>query len=129
MENVAVGVESAMSVKVSWLPPDPQTWNGLILNYTVLYELVGPVNDDSIPSGVRHSGAEALPSPQQPLFNSPDPRVVTQPLHREILVINGLHEYHAYMFTVYMANSAGRSELTTPIIQELPGAGKSVHTA
>ena len=124
VEDVSVTVESATTVKVSWLLPDPQTWNGLILNYTIVYELMGPVKGAVATRSTGEIYSITLPSPGQPLLNSPDPRIVTQPLHREILTIDRLQEYHVYSFAIYMANKAGRSTLTTPIVQELPGASR-----
>ncbi len=110
-------------MELSWLPPPPQTWNGIILNYTVTYQNLGPVNSNSSADKLTTSLTEALPSAGQPLSNSPDPWFAVLPLQPESLVIGDLEEFHVYSFSVHMANSAGRSASSNMIIQELPGAG------
>lgn len=119
--------KSATEVELSWLPPHPQTWNGIILNYTVTCQMIGPVNSNTSVADIGSSFTKALPSPGQPLRNSPDPRLAVLPLSLEHLVIDELEEFHVYTFTAYMANSAGRSTSSNLIIQELPGAGELVH--
>ncbi len=85
--------------------------------------MLGPVNLNNSVNTINTSFVKALPSPGQHLINNPDPRIVAVPLHREHFVIGGLEEFHVYTFTLYLANSAGRSVTSNPIIQELPGAG------
>ncbi len=125
VQEVTVSVESPSAVKVSWLPPNPQTWNGLIVNYTVTYKLLGPVDTNLSNSTVGVDFALALPSPGLIPANSLDPRVASLPIRTETVIVDNLHEYHVYEFAVYLANSAGRSELSNPILQELPATGTS----
>ena len=121
--DVAITVESPSSVEVSWLPPHPQEWNGLIVNYTVVYKLIGPRNANLSSSTFGEEFAMAFPSLGQLPVNSLDPRVASLPIRHESLTVEELHEYHVYEFSVYLANSAGRSEVSNPILQELPATG------
>ena len=127
VQSFTVEVTSATCVQLSWLPPDPQLWNGVITNYTVVYELLGPVGMTSDNSS--HSVmTKTIPTQDSPLANNADPRDVSFPLHWERVAIEGLHEHHVYKFSVFMANAAGRSGMTMTIIQGLPGAGRVVMT-
>ena len=115
-------VVSATQVELSWLPPDPQLWNGRITNYTVVYELLGPVGMTSTNSS--HTiMTKAIPTQGNPLANNADPRLASIPLEREAVVVDGLQEHHVYTFSVIMANAVGRSGMSITIIQALPGAG------
>ena len=113
---------------VSWLPPPVTSWNGVIVNYTIFIEHVGPLNlSDTNNSAVhKYSFTRTVPNPEQPLNNSPDPHLATLPLKYESSVIDSLHESHCYQFTIVMANSAGVSDKSLPVIQQLPGAGVCV---
>ena len=113
---------SATYVKLSWLPPDPQLWNGRITNYTVVYELLGPVGMTSDNSS-QTIMTKAIPTQGNPLANNADPRVASIPLQPEVIVVDGLQEHHVYKFSVIMANAVGRSRMSITIIQALPGAG------
>ena len=115
-------VVSATRVKLSWLPPDPQLWNGRITNYTVVYELLGPVGMTSDNSS-QTIMTKAIPTQGNPLANNADPRLASVPLQRETVVVDGLQEHHVYKFSVIMANTVGRSGMSITIIQALPGAG------
>ncbi len=64
-----------------------------------------------------------IPQPGFPLVNSPDPRVVSLPLLPEFILIGDLEEYHTYRFTVYVETSAGKSNISEPVVQEMPGSG------
>lgn len=121
--NFTVEVVSATRVELSWLPPDPQFWNGRITNYTVVYELVGPVemitsNTSSLPIMTK-----AIPAQGNSLVNNADPRLTGIPLQPEVAVVDGLQEQHLYKFSVFIANAAGRSEMSMTVIQAMPGAG------
>ena len=110
-------VISATCVELSWLPPDLQLWNGVVTNYTVVYEILRPVGLVSA-----NSMMKAIPTQGNPLANNADPRLANVPLQQEMVVIDGLEEHHVYMFSVFMANAAGNGMHMT-IIQELPGSG------
>ena len=114
----------ATHVKLSWLPPDPQFWNGRIINYTVVYVLLGPVGMTSDNSS-QTIMTKAIPTQGNPLSNNADPRLASVPLQREVVVVDGLQEHHVYKFSVFMANAVGRSRMSITIIQALPGAGLS----
>ena len=114
-------VISAISVELSWLPPDPQLWNGVITNYTVVYKLLGPVG--MTPVEIVTTANITIPTPGNPLANNPDPRHATAPLQWEMVVLDDLQEYHVYEFSVFIENAAGRSEMSMAIMQGLPGAG------
>jgi len=126
VSNFTVEVISATSVVLSWLPPDPHLWNGVITNYTVTYQLLGPV-------GITHTSitdavstmAIAVPMQGDQLANNANPLLVAWPLQRETAIVDDLQEYNVYTFSVFIVNSAGRSQMSQIIIQELPGAEPS----
>ena len=123
-------VESASSVTVSWLPPEVQLWNGVVTEYTVVFENHGPLqNITGEGSGLSPlmQQAVSIPSPGQQLTNSPDPSLVSLSLKIESVLIEGLEEYHSYSFAIYLANSEGTSPLSEAAIQETPEAGKSIN--
>ena len=122
VNNFTVDVISATSVELSWLPPDPQLWNGVITNYTVIYKLLGPVGMP--PAETITTMIKAFPTHRNPLANNLDPILASLPLRQEIVVLDDLQEYHIYEFSVFIANAAGRSEMSMAIIQGLPGAGR-----
>ena len=113
---------SATRVALSWLPPDPKTWNGVITNYTIVYELLRPVGMTSDNSS-QAIMTKAIPTQGNPLANNADPRLTSIPLQREVAVVDDLQEHHVYKFSVFMANAAGRGEMSMTIIQALPGSG------
>ena len=113
---------SPTRVELSWLPPDPQLWNGRITNYTVVYELLGPVGMTSDNSS-QTIMTKTIPTQGNPLANNADPRLASIPLQWELVVVDGLQEHHVYKFAVFMANAVGRSGMSITIIQALPGAG------
>ena len=115
----------ATQVELSWLPPDPQLWNGRITNYTVVYELLGPVGMMSANSS-HPIMTKTIPAPGNPLANNADPRRASVPLQRETVVVDDLQEDHVYKFSVFMTNAAGRSGISMSIIQALLGAGRVV---
>jgi len=117
-----VEVISATSVELSWLPPDPQLWNGVITNYTVVYKRLGPVG--MTPADTVTTMVKAFPTQGNPLVNNPNPRHATVPLQQETVVVDHLQEYFVYEFSVFIQNAAGRSEMSVAIIQEMPGAGR-----
>ena len=113
---------SATHVALSWLPPEPQLWNGVITNYTVVYELLGPVGMTSDNSS-QTTMTKTIPTQGDPLANNADPRHASVPLQREVAVVDDLQEHHVYKFSVFMANAAGRGEMSMGVIQALPEAG------
>ena len=115
----------ATQVELSWLPPDPQLWNGRITNYTVVYELLGPVGMMSANSS-HPIMTKTIPAPGNPLANNADPRRASVPLQQEMVVVDDLQEDHVYKFSVFMTNAAGRSGISMSIIQALLGAGRVV---
>ena len=124
VQNFTISIHSATTVIVSWLPPPPTTWNGILTNYTVYYELLGSVVPSISNESTSGGGNQNTTLLEQELFNNyPDPQAVVLPLKNEMVVIDDLHEFHVYGFNVIMANSAGESDVSTTIIQELPGAG------
>jgi len=123
VHDFPVEVISATSVELSWLPPDPQLWNGVITNYTVVYKLLGPVG--MTPAEIVTTSIEAFPNQGNPLIYNRDPRLASVPLQQEKIDLDDLQEYHVYEFSVFIANAAGQSEMSMAIIQELPGAGRS----
>lgn len=124
MRDFDVTAASPSSVKLHWLPPSTNYWHGKITNYTVVCELLGPVSFANVSTdGITMTFIKWIPSTGFPLANSPDPKVAFPPLKQESILIEGLEEYHVYRFSVTMFNSAGQSDMSIPIIQELPGRG------
>jgi len=113
-----VEVISATSVELPWLPPDPQLWNGVITNYTVVYKQLGPVG--MTPADTVTTIFKTFPTQGNPLVNNPNPRHATVPLQQETVVLDHLQEYFVYEFSVFMENAAGRSEMSVAFIQEFP---------
>ena len=122
VHNFAVEMVYATQVELSWLPPGPQLWNGRITNYTVVYKLLRPVGmtSDNLSQLIM---TKAIPTEGNPLANNADPRHASIPLQQEVVVVDGLQEHHVYIFSVFIANAAGRSEMSMSIIQALPVAG------
>ena len=94
----------------------------MITNYTVVYELLGPVGMTSDNSS-QAIMTKAIPTQGNPLANNADPRLASVPLQREVAVVDDLQEHHVYKFSVFMANAAGRGEMSMAVIQALPEAG------
>ncbi len=99
---------SSTSVTLAWYPPDPQEWNGEVVRYTVLYQLIG-ILGGIVNSTVGSVMSFSIPSSGQSLTNINDPVTVRLPLETETAVIEGLEEYSLYKFWVYFETSAGRS--------------------
>ena len=118
---MSVKVENATSVTVFWIPPDVQLWNGVITSYTVIYELIGRVDDvkNDLLSSHNISITPAMFS------NDPDPYVATLPLKIESVVIKMLQEYYVYRFSVYLENAVGQSDISNSINVEMPPAGSN----
>ena len=110
---------SATRVALSWLPPDPETLNGMITNYTIVYGPVVMTSDNSSQAII----TKAIPTQSNPFANNAGPRLASIPLQREVAVVDDLQEHHVYKFSVFMANAAGRGEMSMTIIQALTGAG------
>ena len=125
IHNFTVEIVSATRVVLSWLPPDPQLWNGRITKYTVMYQLLGPVGMTSANSS-QSIMMTAIPTQDNPLANNADPRLASIPLQREVAIVDDLQEHHVYKFSVFMENTAGRSGMSMTIIQALPAAGRVV---
>ena len=118
-------VVSPSSMVLSWLPPDIQFWNGIITEYTVVYERLGAVEefDDSSAMEPFTSQSISIPQPGLSLVNNHDPQFVTLPLQEESVLIEYLEEYYVYSFVVYLENTEGLSAASQTIIQEMPQAG------
>ena len=117
-------IDSSTSVSLSWLPVDSALWNGLIVSYTVEYQRREQVEFVGTPEDPYITSTATIPSlPEHPLANSPDPRLVSLPLRAESLQLKGLEENYVYQFTVYFENSAGRSELSSPLLINMPPSG------
>ena len=108
MENVTTLAVSETSVTLAWYPPNPNEWNGLIVQYTIEYELIESVGGHS-DSTLNPVFTRVIPSFGQPLMNSDDPTRVRLPLNMEMALIDELEEYHVYRFWVYFETSEGRN--------------------
>lgn len=99
---------TATSVTLAWYPPNPDEWNGLIVQYTVEYELIKSVGGHPN-STLNPLLTHVIPSFGQPLTNIDDPTRVRLPLRMEMARIDELEEYHVYRFWTYFETSEGRS--------------------
>ena len=129
---MSVVLESTRSVRVSWLPPNIEYWNGVVTGYAVIYVNNGPLDGSPVEDDGSGSGLSPLtvhmisvPPPGYLLSNSPDPALVSLPLKTESVVIENLEEFHSYSFTVYQENSEGIGPLSMTVIQDTPEDGKN----
>jgi len=133
LQNLSISVLSPSSVKISWLPPPRDSWNGIIASYTILTHSLGPNNlfhEDGLEPSPAHS-SQALETSSTTLSiegnawsNSPDPRFHYGEVEVEETTLQDLHEYFTYKFTVYMSNSAGDSDMAESPPIQLPGTGR-----
>lgn len=123
VRNVSVDVLSAKSVLVSWLPPNAESWNGIITNYTIVYELLRRADEDNI-ENIEPISSQTLSIQQSQMTNNPDPRDVKLPLVFERAEISALEEFYVYQFKVYLENAIGQSDVSTTSTVEMPAAGK-----
>ena len=119
---MSVKVENATSVTVSWIPPDVQFWNGVITSYTVIYELIGRVDENDVENDPLSS--QTISITRATFSNDPDPNVATLPLKIESVVIKMLEEYYVYRFSVYLENAVGQSDISNSITVKMPPAGR-----
>lgn len=68
------------------------------------------------------SVTKTFPIEGQEFANDPDPRMLRSLVPEEVL-IDQLHEYFSYQFTIYMTNSAGDSDSISSSVIQLPGRG------
>ena len=59
--------------------------------------------------------------------NHPDPRYQYSELKEEDVVMEGLHGYFTYHFSIFMSNAAGDSDLVESPLIQLPGTGTQLH--
>ena len=125
VSNVTVQINSPTSIRLSWLPINPSGWNGILTSYIVQYQRQGTAGSLNTPVESYVTSTASIPSlPEYPLANSPDPRLATLPLAQESLLLQGLEENYVYEFIIYCINSAGRSEISTPVTITMPSSGK-----
>ena len=131
VDNITAGAITPTSMRLRWLPPNQDEWNGVIHRYTIEYGILGPVQTDDDEDGP-NSGLPRTPimtfitfspSSRQSLNNNPNPTLATSPLVWEELEIYGLEEYFEYEFSIFYENSAGRSDSSYRIGLDMPPAG------
>ena len=126
--DVQVAITSPSTISVSWLPTDKDDWNGVVQRYTVVYERLRSV--DSTMTTTEGSGfgsmfveSISIPDVGQRLANNPDPTLVTLPLRREQVSIEGLEEYQVYQLSVHYETSQGRSGQSSPTTLQTLSSG------
>ena len=132
VSNVEVSVTSPSSIRVSWQPTDKENWNGVLQRYTVVYERLRSIGDNtSTPVSSEGSGfgsismdSISIPDSGQRLTNNPDPTLAVLPLRREQVTIEGLEEYYVYRVAVYYETSQGRSDRSSPATVQTSTSGK-----
>ncbi len=129
MENLTAEALSPTAMRIRWLPPNQDEWNGIITRYTIEYGLIGPVSEDEDEDDTM-SGAPVMtfvtyaPTTRRALTNNPDPRLANSPLSPEEVEIDGLQENYVYTFSIYYENSAGRGVNGDSVELNMPPAGK-----
>lgn len=130
VENVSVTILSHTSVEISWWPPPEEYWNGILTSYTVTSHSYRPssmaaVNDSQLESELSNLTLHDISSHVYPL---PDSVWASDAEHVVIeqIIIDGLHEFFTYKFTITATNSAGDSDPVTTSIVQLPGTSKTV---
>ena len=132
VSNITTTVISTSSVYLSWIPPIHNCWNGIITNYTIAVQSLGPqsasflekINSNTKNESLYVSHIIALPDLENELNNDPDPRHgMLQRIVPETLLISQLHPFFKYTFTIYMSNAAGDSNSTSSEVISLPGRG------
>jgi len=116
---------------MSWSPPEHSCWNGIITNYTIQIQSLGPVNsfmtakiqsNDSLFLSMSH--ILIYPEADQEFNNDPDPRrSISKAIVPEGLLIRDLQPFFKYTFSIYMSNIAGNGAVTSSEIFFLPGRG------
>ncbi len=96
------------SVVLTWYPPGPEEWNGEVISYVVLYQLLETLGG-SMSTTASSTMSLSIPSSGQSLVNTNDPTRVRLPLQREMALIKRLNEHSLYKMCVYFEIKAGRS--------------------
>lgn len=109
--------------------PSRESWNGVITNYTLITHSLGP-NNVSSAMGSSESQLTNSTSSERTLSikdnrwsNNPDPRFYFTEVAMEEIIVEDLHEYFTYSFSMYMSNSAGDSNTVESSTVQLPGTG------
>ena len=127
---------SPTSLRLHWLPPSHDEWNGIIRRYTIEYSLLRQVQvdddgDDEMEDGLSTEPLMSFiayaPTTLQPVMNLLNPHAITTPLVWEEREINGLEEYHVYSVSMYYENSAGRSASSETVELNMPSDGRSMY--
>ena len=132
ISDIHLSTLTPKSALISWLPTLKENWNGIILYYTIDYELLGPVDHSNNASDYElDTGKQTLvsysitiPDDDRPLANNPDPNLVLLPLKNESVTIEGLEEFHIYQLVIYYANSQGTSNSSAAITFTTDIAGR-----
>lgn len=123
MSNVTAEVLSPTSVRVLWLPPSVDAWNGVITRYTVQYSILRRVSaQEELPEDLSATLVTHL-APSQ-LRNNPNPTMASSSLAWEEMELDGLQAYFVYSFTVSYENSAGQSASSDTVELSLPYSGE-----
>ena len=89
----------ARSVQLSWAPPPPQHWNGIIIGYVI--RVIGVHTDEDY---------------HLPLTNGTS------------MVIRDLHPFYTYRFSI-AAQTVATGPFSIPIALQMPEAGKMLFAA
>ena len=132
ISDIHLSTLTPKSALISWLPTTSENWNGIILYYSIDYELLGPVDQSNNASDYESDTGEqtlasysiTIPDNDHPLANNPDPNLVILPLKNESVTIKGLEEFHIYQLVIYYANSQGASNSSAAITFTTDIAGR-----
>ena len=92
--NIVVSALNAQSVQLTWAPPPPQHWNGIIIGYVI-----------------RVIGFHTEEDYRLPLTNGTS------------MVIENLHPFYTYRFSI-AAQTVAVGPFSNPIALQMPEAGK-----
>ena len=131
VSDVQASVISPSSIQMSWQPTDKENWNGVVQRYTIVYQRLRSVGDNTSTSVSEGSGLGSIfvdtisiPDVGQRLVNNPDPTLAVLPLRREQATIEGLEEYNVYKVVVYYETSQGRSDRSSPVMVQTSISGR-----
>ena len=108
--TVDVEQSSATSARLSWLPPNRTNWNGRIEYYLLTATPLEPQASRKR----RVTSPLTVTNSSVPQANHPDPSLASEPLQREMGLMEGLEEGFEYRFDISVINAAGIGVSSAP---------------
>ena len=134
VEDINVTALSHTSVQLSWQPPPRDYWNGVLTSYTITSHSYQPVStratnssqsEAELSNSTLYDTTTHVYTTQDTAWaNNADPRFIFTEVVHEHVIVEQLHEFFRYHFTIVMSNSAGDSDPASSPPVQLPGNGK-----